>query len=161
YPPVWSFLLSAVPSGAAPFVGRVVALACWFGVLGFIVVSAPRARRKVAAAFALFVASTFTLALYGASARPDALAAALAGIALHRAAHRAPKLDWMTGALFALAAWVKPNVVGAAPGAFVAAILFSAGSTGSKAAWGPIIRRAFRSIRGGLLGAAVVSILAT
>jgi hypothetical protein len=75
----------------------------------------------------LFIAGVWTLALYGASARPDAVAVFCSGFALLRTVRRNSKdgigIDAVSGVLFALAAWVKPNVIGIAPGVFLAALL--------------------------------------
>ena len=125
YPPLWSALLSVVPPGASSasvLVARVLALASWIAVLAWPVLRAPRPRRLAAGAMAAFVGSIWVLALYGASGRPDALAVLLAGVALERAARRGD-VDVLGGVLFALAVWVKPNVVGAAPGAIVCAFV--------------------------------------
>jgi hypothetical protein len=57
------------------------------------------------------VGGIYTLTLYGASARPDAPAVALAAIALQRTV-RAKRPDPLAASLFAFAACMKPNVVG-------------------------------------------------
>lgn len=122
YPPLWSALLSLVPKGAAATFARVVSLVAWLGALAFVVRNAPRERRLASGAIAVLGASIWVLVLYGASGRPDALAVALSGLALERASRKGD-VDVAAGVLFALAAWVKPNVIGAAPGAMVAALL--------------------------------------
>jgi hypothetical protein len=124
YPPLWSGFLSLMPKGAAPFVARGIGALAWIGVAIAIVLGAPRERRVVVAYGAAFVLGLYVLMIYGASGRPDAIAVAASGFALERAARRG-QLDAVCGALFAIAAWTKPNVIGAAPGAFVAAVLAS------------------------------------
>jgi hypothetical protein len=114
YPPVWAWILSLVPAKSAALVGRFLACAAWFGLLGTIAARAPQ--RRTAAAAAAFAGGVYTLALYGAAARPDAIAVAFAGAALLRAVEK-KELDAWTGVLFALAAWTKPNVIGIAAGA--------------------------------------------
>jgi hypothetical protein len=176
YPPVWSALLSRLPGSLAAqsAVARAAATVAWLGALAWIAWRAQgERRRRAAAAGAAFVASVFTLTLFGASARPDALAVALAGVALERASRRssedgAARVDWLAGALFALAAWVKPNVLGAAPGAFAAAAMWTAARAraGSGAARSarpsrPVRARArsvVAAVAPGVAGAAVVSL---
>lgn len=122
YPPLWSAALSLVPVGASAILARVVALGAWLFVLVWPVTKAPRERRLAAGAVAVLAASIWVLALYGASGRPDAIAVLLSGLALERSARKGD-VDWIAGALFALAAWTKPNVIGAAPGAMLAALI--------------------------------------
>ncbi len=159
YPPLWSAFLSLVPSAAATVAGRLIASAAWFGVIALVVIRAPRHRRPLVAAAAAFVAGSWVLALYGGNARPDAVAVLASGLALERAARlgaaRAsttspgqPSIDVVSGALFALAAWIKPNVLGAAPGAFLACLLVVNGTWRARA----------RSIVPGIAGVAVTSI---
>ena len=57
-----------------------------------------------------------TLTLYGASARPAGVATALAAFALERSV-RAKRTGAVESGLFALAAWLKPNVLGLGAGA--------------------------------------------
>jgi hypothetical protein len=149
YPPVWSALLSVVPRGAAAVVGRAVATIAWLYPLAWILRSAPRERARARAIVAggAFVLGAYTLAMYGASARPDALAVAASALAVERAS-RLGRVDAVAGALFALAAWVKPNVIGAAPGAFVAAAMVAHGDARARA----------RAVLPGALGAALVSV---
>lgn len=134
YPPVWSAILSIVPKGASAPFARIAALASWCGLLGRIVARAPRERRRAVALGAGFVAGVWVLALFATAGRPDAFAVLLAGLALERSARGSSaggeaRIDVVAGALFALAAWVKPNVVGVAPGALAAAILAGGASS--------------------------------
>ncbi len=117
YPPLWSWLLSHVPEGAASQVARGFDIVAWFGLLAFVARTADAGCKRAATAGAIFVGGVYTLTLYGASGRPDSLAQLLAGIALVRAA-RLGRIDPLSAALFALAPWVKPNVLGMAAGAF-------------------------------------------
>ncbi len=119
YPPLWSAFLAIAPNVVF---GRIVATIAWLGVLGFVAFRAPK--RTPVAIFAAFIAGTWVLAFYGSAARPDALAIACAGIALERAV-RLGRADAISGVLFALAAWTKPNVIGAAPGALLASLIVS------------------------------------
>ncbi len=153
YPPLWSALLSLVPAGAAPLVARVVAAAAWLGVLVVAAASGSSLEaRRVALLLAAFAAGAWVLSFYGMSGRPDAPAVALAGIALLRSARRG-RVDALAGALFALAAWVKPNVVGAFPGAMVGtcALAFAARRR---------LADALRAAVPGIAGAAAVTIAA-
>jgi hypothetical protein len=124
YPPLWSSLASLVPGGVAPAAGRAVSALIWYGLLSSIAWNAYRRRRPVGVLFALFVGGVYTLTLYAASARPDALAVALAAFALVRTV-RAKDAGPAEVALFTLAAWVKPNVIGLGLG--VAARVLSTG----------------------------------
>jgi hypothetical protein len=118
YPPVWSWLLSHVPAGAASAVARAFDVAAWFGLLGWIALRAEPNCRRAAALAAACTAAVYTLTLFAVTGRPDALALLLAGLALERTA-RLGRVDPLSAVLFALAPWVKPNVVGMAAGAFV------------------------------------------
>jgi len=122
YPPVWAWLVSWVPPRSAMLVARTVASFAWFGLLVAIVLRAPRERKMAAAVTAAFTAGVYTLTLFAAAARPDALAVAFAGAALIRAVERG-HVDMRAGALFALAVWTKPNVMGLAAGAFAVQLL--------------------------------------
>lgn len=143
YPPLWSLSLSLVPAGASAIVARIVALASWLFVLGWAVAKAPRERRLASGAVAVLAASIWVLDLYAASGRPDAAAVLFAGLALERSARKGD-VDWLAGALFALAAWSKPNVIGAAPGAMLAAL---------------VATRRLRGIAGAVLTSALVAIV--
>ena len=121
YPPLWPALLSRLPSALTSqgVLGpRALATAFWFGALAFVAARAEPACRKVAALVAVFVGSTWVLALFATSGRPDALAVLLAAIALERSVRKG-RVDALAGALFALSSWTKPNVLGLAAGAFV------------------------------------------
>lgn len=119
YPPLWSAFLAIFPNVVF---ARVASALAWFGALAWIVRNAPRERRRSAGALALLAASIWVLTLYGASGRPDSVAVLLSAVALERSARKGD-VDAIAGVLFALAAFVKPNVIGAAPGAIVVAYL--------------------------------------
>lgn len=140
YPPLWSAALALAPN---VLFARAVGTLAWIAILVYLVFRAPRERRFQTAAFATWVASVYVLALYGGSGRPDSLAIFFAGLALDRAARRG-RVDFLAGALFALAAWVKPNVVGCAAGAFVVSLRG---------------RREPHGILGGLVTSAIVAAL--
>jgi hypothetical protein len=116
YTPIWAWLLAQIPDGAAAMVGRAVNTFAWFGFLIVVAWRAPGHWRRVAAAFA---GASFFLAFSTCSARPDGVAVILAATALWRAA-RAGRVDAVGGVLFALAAFIKPNVVGIAAGTLAA-----------------------------------------
>jgi hypothetical protein len=118
YPPVWSWLLSHVPARAASGFARGFEVLAWFGLLAWIAGRADPACRRAAAVAAVFAGSVFTLTLFAVTGRPDGLAILLAGLALERSARRG-RIDVPAAALFALAPWVKPNVIGLAAGAFL------------------------------------------
>jgi hypothetical protein len=145
YPPVWAWLVSWVPPRSAMLVARTVACFAWFGLLFAIALRAPRERRRVAAVAAAFTAGVYTLTLYGAAARPDALAVALAGAALVRSVERS-KIDMTAGALFALAAWTKPNVLGLAAGAFAVQLLLDRRAFGRAVAAGLFVSGAIATV---------------
>lgn len=119
YPPLWSAFLAIAPSVV---IARIVATLAWLGGLAWIVWRAPRERRRAAGALAALTASIWVLALYGASGRPDSVAVLFSVLALERSARKGD-LDAIAGVLFALAAFVKPNVIGAAPGAIIVAFV--------------------------------------
>ena len=118
YPPLWSALLSI--TGASAIFARIAGTLSWFGLLAWIAWRA--AYRRQAIWVAVFIAGISTLALFGASGRPDSIAVLAAGIAVERATKH-KRIDLLAGILFAIAAFVKPNVVGAAPGLFLFAII--------------------------------------
>jgi len=138
YPPLWSAVLSFFRSAV---VARLISFVAWLFVLAWPVIKAAPERRNVASAVALLAMSIWVLMLYGASGRPDSIAVLFAGIALERSARKGD-VDWIAGALFALAAWTKPNVIGAAPGAMIAAF---------------IATRRLRGIGGALAASAVIA----
>jgi hypothetical protein len=117
YPPLWAFLLSRAPASAAAACGRIVSLAAWYGVLAWIGLGAYRRQRLLGVLFVVFVGGVYLLTLYGASARPDALAVAIAAVALERVVLSKRPPSALLAGLFAVAAFLKPNVVGMAVGA--------------------------------------------
>ena len=151
YPPLWSWALSHVPAGGAETIGRTLATAAWIGGLAWIASRARPGLRARAAAAAGLAAGVFVTAIFATSARPDSVAVAIAGAALVRTLRaprlpeqgvgsRAPRLDALAGAMLALAAWTKPNVLGVAAGLFT---------------WTALRRP--RDLGGALLGALAVS----
>jgi hypothetical protein len=73
--------------------------------------------RRAARVGAALAASVFAISSLAASARPDAFAVLLAGVALVRTTNRG-RIDGVSALLFGLAPWIKPNVLGLALGAF-------------------------------------------
>jgi hypothetical protein len=122
YAPFWAALLSLFPGEWAPAVARSLSLGTWLGLLGGLVVAARKDLRAATGLGAAFVASLYPLALFAASGRPDAIAVALAGVALFRSV-RSGRVGAVEGALFALAPFFKPNVVAAGIGAMTADLL--------------------------------------
>jgi hypothetical protein len=116
YPPVYAALAALVPEHLAPYVLRGIGTLSWFGILAAVAVRARPGCREAARVFALYFAAIFALALFGASARPDAVAVALAGAALLRAVRRG-HVDPASAGMLALAPFFKPNVLGIAAGA--------------------------------------------
>src|SRR5262249_26809308 len=94
---------------------RMASTLAWFGSLAWIAAQARERCRGSARLAAGIVAGVFVLALFATTGRPDALATALAGVALARAARRGT-VGAREGALLALAAWTKPTVIGIAAG---------------------------------------------
>ncbi len=121
YPPLWPWLLSHVPAPAAPLAARGFSIVAFWGLLGWIAASAEPRCRRVGAVAAAFVGGVFALAEFGGSGRPDSLALLLAGVGLVRSLERG-RVDAWAAALFAFAAWTKPNVVGMASGAMLATL---------------------------------------
>jgi hypothetical protein len=118
YAPLFSALLSVLPASAAPLCARLLGCVAWFGVLALVVLAARRDTRRVTLLGAVFVAGVYSLTLFGASGRPDALAVLLAGLGLLRSARRG-RVDAVAALLFALAPFLKPNVVGLAAGVVI------------------------------------------
>jgi hypothetical protein len=140
YPPLWSWVLAHVPATFAATIARVTCTLAWFGSLAWVASRARPECRRAAWLAAGAVAGVFVLALFATSGRPDALATAVAGVALSRAAARG-RVGATEGAVLALAAWMKPNVIGIAAGLGVYAL-----------ARGPVFAGAF------VAGAACVSL---
>lgn len=126
YPPLWSFVLSFVPSTIAPLVARIACSAAWLGALfGVARATVPRAEEKRAATVAaMYGAGAWVVANLVTSGRPDAIALAIVAYALVRTL-RVGYVDACAGALFALAAWVKPNVFAIGLGAGLVTIASS------------------------------------
>lgn len=161
YPPVWPFVLSLGPARLAFETARGLGLLAWFGLLAYVVARAPRARRRACALGAAFAGGIWLLAFYGTSGRPDGVAVLASGLALERvtrrSAGRSAAIDGLGGALFGLAAWLKPNVVGLAPGVFVGAALAAFFAT--QGSWTDRVRRVVRAVLPGVGGIVVVSAL--
>jgi hypothetical protein len=139
YTPLWPFLLAQLPAGLAPTLARLASGLAWFGLLTRMVLLAAPQRRYAVLVGAACAGGTFMLARNAAIAGADAVAVSVAGVALVRSA-RGARADALSGALFAVAAWAKPNVIGLAAGALLYEV---------------VVGR--RRAAGALLGAAVVS----
>lgn len=121
YIPVWPAVLSLVPAPSAMLVARLTSTVAWFGTLARAVLVAPRERRALVALIACAFGGALVLAVHGSSGRPDSVAVAISGAALLRSVRRG-RVDALAGVLFALAFFVKPNAIGAAPGALLASM---------------------------------------
>jgi hypothetical protein len=117
YTGVWAYVLSFFPAAWGELPARAIASLSWFGLLVGIVVTSPPERRKAALVAAVFVGGVYTSALFGSAGRPDSPALLLSGVALTRSIRR-DRTGFFDGALFALAAFIKPNVLGLSSGAF-------------------------------------------
>lgn len=117
YPPLWSWAISLVPSGAALLVSRALCTLAWFGTLAAI---AWRSRRLEVAGAAAFVGGIWVLANFAMLGRPDSIAFAVAAVALWRATDGRARLDPLTIALFVLVPWIKPTMIGLPVGALLA-----------------------------------------
>lgn len=122
YLPIWSWLVSWLPAGSAPLAGRLIATCLWLGLLGGIAATARKSSRNVAWLAVAFIAGIYVLMLYGSAARPDSIAVCAAGAALILSVKNG-RSGFVAGCLFALAAWLKSNVIGLAAGAFLATLL--------------------------------------
>lgn len=122
YPPVWTWVVSLVPGGAATVAARLASSAAWFGTLAWLGLGAPRGTRREAGLAAAFVGGVWVLANFATTGRPDSFACAIAAIALARAV-RMGRLDLPCLVLFVLVPWVKPTVIGLPAGAVVGATL--------------------------------------
>jgi hypothetical protein len=115
YTGLWACVLALFPDSLETAPARAIGAVAWFGLLVWIAASAPSPRRRAAGVFAAFVAGIYTLAIYGASGRPDSPALLLAGVALVRTVRR-DRAGPLEGALLAAAALIKPSVLGIAAG---------------------------------------------
>jgi hypothetical protein len=115
YTPLWPCILALVPAGAAVAAARLMSAVAWYGLLGFAALGAPTERRSAALAAAAWAGGTFMIVRHCASSTADTVAVVVAGAALLRAL-RIGRADGLVGALFALAAWTKPNVIGLGAG---------------------------------------------
>jgi len=118
YTPLWPFVLALVPERLAAIGARLATGLAWFGLLGVIAAEAPAERRNATLFAAALAGGTFMLARHSATATADAVAVAISGWAVLRSV-RLGRVDSMSGALFALAAWTKPNVIGLGAGALL------------------------------------------
>ncbi|MEO6574492.1 MAG: hypothetical protein ABIP89_11680, partial [Polyangiaceae bacterium] len=109
YPPFFPWILAQVPAAVAGAFGRALVSTVWLGLLAWLASRARPANRHLAIAAALYLAGICMLARGMTTLRPDAIAATFAAIALERSVRR-NEVDAICGALFALAAWIKPNV---------------------------------------------------
>jgi hypothetical protein len=122
YPPFFPWILSLVPAAVAGAFGRALVSTVWLGLIAWLVSRARPANREVAILAGLFLAGVCMLARGLTTLRPDAIAVTFAAVALERSVRR-NEVDWICGALFALAAWIKPNVISIGAGVFAYAVI--------------------------------------
>jgi hypothetical protein len=115
YTPLWPYALATLPAASAAAAARLVSAVAWYGLLGVIAFGAAPARRRAALGAAAYAAGAFMIVRHSATATADSVAVVVAGAALLRSL-RVGRADALAGALFALAAWTKPNVIGIAAG---------------------------------------------
>ena len=118
YPPVFTVLVSLLPSSVALVGSRVLSCLAWFGGLGYLIVTARKECRPNAIASALFVAGIWIIANFAGTGRPDAAACGLAAFGLGRALRRG-RIDLLSTVLLVLAPWTKPSLLGLPAGAFL------------------------------------------
>jgi len=124
YPPLLSHAASVLPPARRGGILRVVASALFLVALAWPALrGAPskNAYRREAILFAIYFGGFWTLANLLTTGRPDAFAVVLASAALVRTLQR-EQLDNVASALFVLAAFMKPTVIGLAGAVFVAEI---------------------------------------
>lgn len=115
YTPIWPYVLALMPGGMDLPAARIASALAWYGLLAALAFGAVPERRRAALAAAAYAGGTFMLVRHSATATADSVAVVVAGVALLRTL-RMGRADALAGALFALAAWTKPNVVGLAGG---------------------------------------------
>jgi len=157
YTPVQAALLALVAPPHALPLARLWGATTWFFALAWCVWRAAKREastgQRVAgptALAALFLASTFLFARWAACAKPDAPALLLVAFAFARTLDRGA-VDGRSAVLFALAAILKPSVVGVAIGATVSSMIVSVGTR----AWTEAIRPPLAAgvVFGGAFGA--------
>ncbi|WP_394823123.1 hypothetical protein [Pendulispora albinea] len=142
YLPIWSWVLSLAPGGSLVMAAQGIAGLTWFGTLAALAATARPSSRPGGWVAAAWAGGIWVVTLFATCGRPDSVAVALAGYAFARGV-RAGRLDARSGVLFALAFWLKPNVLGLALGAGVAELLQAP-------------RRAMRALAAGLVVSVVV-----
>jgi hypothetical protein len=115
YTPIWPYVLALMPSEMDLPAARIVSALAWYGLLAALAFGAAPERRRAALAAAACAGGTFMLVRHCATATADSVAVVVAGVALQRTL-RVGRADALAGALFAVAAWTKPNVMGLAGG---------------------------------------------
>jgi hypothetical protein len=145
YTGVWSFVLSLFPASAGVAPARALSLLAWYGLIAWIWATTPRARRSAAGIAALFVGGTYSLAMFASEGRPDAAAILFSGIALVRSV-RNDRVGFWGGALFATAAFIKPNVLGISSGALLAEVALRKTRAWPAVAGGAVVSCAFMAV---------------
>ncbi len=122
YPPFFSWILALAPAPVAGTLGRALVSTVWLGLIAWLASRARPANRTVAFTAGFYLAGICMLARGMATLRPDAIAVVFAGIALERSVRR-NEVDAICGALFALGAWFKPNVLSIGAGVVAYAVI--------------------------------------
>jgi hypothetical protein len=124
YTPLWPWLVARLGGETLDGIraaGRAVSAAAWAVALLAPVTWPTRDRRRDVALAALLAAGLVFLARNVPAGTPDTLAAALACVAMVRAARR-DRFDAVSASLLVLAPFVKPSSVGALAGASIALV---------------------------------------
>ena len=142
YTGVWAFVLALFPASAGVAPARALSLLAWYGLIAWIWGTTPRERRVAAGVAALFVGGTYSLAMFASEGRPDAAAILFSGIALVRSV-RNDRVGFVDAGLFALAAFIKPNILGIASGALVAEVALRRSRAWPAVAGGALVSATF------------------
>jgi hypothetical protein len=124
YLPVFAWLSAQL--GAIATLTRALSFAAWTAAIAGIALTARHGSAPLARLGAALVFGSYTLAYWATSAQPDALALAFAGVALAITVRRG-SIGMLGGALFTLAALLKPNVIGAFAGAALVELVLGRG----------------------------------
>lgn len=118
YLPFFPSLLALAPLKTAVYWARLANLLAYLGLICLIVRQYGVRRMSSVLAMASALIGGYWITLYATSGRPDGVAVTIAGFALLRCV-RQGRVDPLVAALFAIAALIKPNVVGLGAGALL------------------------------------------
>ncbi|WP_394824253.1 hypothetical protein [Pendulispora albinea] len=127
YTPFWPYLVGYLAkvrpvTDTVRIVGRAVSILAWLVAYIAPVLVAPRGKRTAPAVASVLGASLFFLIRNAPSGTPDTLSAALASVALARAAKR-DRVDTVSAVLFTAAPFMKPSCLGIFAGAFLVCVV--------------------------------------